>query len=144
MDVQKYLRDEIKGKSVVLVGNARFGVDRSAFVDSHEIVFRFNLFAGQGYSERLCGEKTTHWSNNLGRDRRHREQRLLHWKQLQSHASPLTVLTPMAEDEHERLKAWILLYEKMGVSLLYPDSDLAMPPGSTLKKPSVGFYMAIR
>src|SRR5262245_15307411 len=142
MDLQKYLCDEIKGKSVVLVGNATFRIDKSTFVDSHEIVFRFNLFAGRGYSERLCGEKTTHWSNNLVRDQRHREERPRHWKLLRSLTPPPTVLTPSAKDK--RLKTWIPLYEKMGVSLLYPESDLDMPRGSTPKEPSVGFYMAIR
>jgi hypothetical protein len=32
----------------------------------------------------------------------------------------------------------------MGASLLYPDVDLAMPPGSTSMEPSVGFYTAMR
>jgi len=144
MDLQEYIRSEIRGKSVVLVGNARFGVDRSAFIDSHEIVFRFNLFAGQGYSEELCGKKTTHWCNNLVREWQHREGRPRHWELLQSLTPPPTVLTPSAEDKHKRLKTWIPLYERMGVSLLYPDSDLAVPPGSTSKEPSVGFYTAIR
>lgn len=142
MDLQKYLRDEFTGKSVVLVGNAPFRVDQSEFIDSHAIVIRFNLFFDQGYKQKLCGKKVTHWCNNLVRERQHRAERPRYWSLLKSLSPSPVVFTPSAEVK--RLRTWIPLYESMGATLYYPDIDLAMPAGSTQMEPSVGFYTAMR
>ena len=145
MDFQQYLRNTIKGKTVILVGNAPFQRNCSDLVDSHDCVFRFNLFSRNGYADGLCGNKTTHWCNNLGRNpRSHREQRRHHCELVKQIQPIPVVLVASAEDKSGRLRTAKTWYPEQGLSLIYPDSHLTIPPSATTKEPSVGFYMAYR
>ncbi len=144
MDLQEFIRDTIKGKSVVLVGNGRFQRNCSEFIDVHQCVFRFNLFSKNGYLDGLCGTRTTHWCNNLGRrPRSHREERSEHCEMVKAMAPMPVVLTHSYEDRHGRLKTARRWYPEQGVELLYPDSHLPMPIDLN-GEPSAGFYMACR
>jgi hypothetical protein len=54
------------------------------------------------------------------------------------------VLVASAEDKFGRLRTAKRWYPEQGLSLIYPDSHLTIPPSATTKEPSVGFYMACR
>ena len=144
MDLQEFIRDTIKGKSAVLVGNGRFLRQCSEFIDAHQCVFRFNLFSENGYLNGLCGTRTTHWCNNLGRrPRSHREKRRKHCELVKAMIPIPVVLTYSYEDRLGRLKTAIQWYSEQGIKLLCPDSHLPMPIDLN-GEPSAGFYMACR
>jgi len=144
MDLQQFIRNTIKGKLVVLVGNARFQRDCSEFIDAHDCVFRFNLFSENGFFEGLSGSRFTHWCNNLGRNPRpHRERRRQHCEMIKKLTPRPVVLTHSHEDRHGRLKFAQRWYPEQGIELLYPDSHLQMPI-DLQGEPSAGFYMACR
>ena len=46
--------------SIAVVGNGALLRDFGEFIDTHDVVIRFNAFEIDGYESR-CGRKTTHW-----------------------------------------------------------------------------------
>ena len=64
MDLQAILREKCFGKTVIVVGNATFSRDLR-FVDSHDVIFRFNQFNREWFG--LNGRRVDFWFNNLGR-----------------------------------------------------------------------------
>lgn len=46
--------------SIAVVGNGELCRDFGSFIDSHDVVIRFNGFQIQGYEAR-CGRRVTHW-----------------------------------------------------------------------------------
>lgn len=139
MDMQAYLRAALAGKTVILVGNAPFTRDRATFIDSHDVVFRFNQFRRDWFG--LNGQRIDYWFNNLGRKGvAWRAENCTFAKQL----NPAVIVgTPHEDDKLKRLKDAIAYYPHYGLDLIYPDSGIPTRH-VTAKQPSTGFYTAIR
>ncbi len=58
-----FFENELKDKKIAIVGNANTetGSSNGRFIDSHDIVFRFNNFASRTSYEKDYGKKTTVW-----------------------------------------------------------------------------------
>jgi len=139
MDMQAYLRDTLAGKRVILVGNADFRRDRGGFIDSHDVVFRFNEFKREWFG--LNGRRIDYWFNNLGRKGvRWRKGHCAFAKELNP---AVAVGTPHENDSLRRMKDAIAYYPQYGLDLIYPDSGLPTEH-ITPKQPSTGFYTALR
>jgi len=145
LNLEQYIGQHFRRKTIVLVGNARFQRDRSAMIDAHDIVIRFNCFDRNGFKEQLCGRCMTHWCVNLdtGRksktDHKQRDQ-LCH--EVRVINPEVVVLTPFQNDKHNRLPDVVRYYSDRGLPLSFPHATLRHP--LTLRKrqhPSVGFYM---
>ena len=143
MDLQSYLQAHIAGKRTILVGNAPFQRDRSVWIDEHDIVFRFNLFAKPWFASGLAGQKLDFWFNNLDRTMEGQRQRRTHLELATSLNPNYVVGTPHENDKHDRLLSATAFYLQHGKSLVFPDERLPTPFLGH-KQPSTGFYTVFR
>ena len=137
MDMQEWLREICRGKRVILVGNAEFSRDRGDFIDSRDLVFRFNQFNRSWFG--LNGKRLDCWFNNLVR-------RGAPWRSehcvIAKHLNSSSIVGTPHEDDG-RLADALAFYLRYGMDLVFP--DFGIPTESmTPKQPSTGFYTALR
>lgn len=134
VDLVTYIRENLSGKSVVLVGNAPFTDDRSPFIDDHEVVVRFNLFKDYEYGK--SGTRFTHWVLN----HRTRQDTALRRRRCElALRMAVTALTPYECCWGDGLDNAVSYYRQWGIALLQPDVELI---AEGRKQPSIGYYMA--
>lgn len=148
MNVQAYIREQFAGKRVVLVGNAPFGENCSRFIDSHDVVIRFNLFGSDWFQAGMSGRKLDIWAVNLDSGRKRnavararRDSLIALCRQVRADHPNVVLMTPNADDKHRRLKDAIDFYGAQGLGLLHADENCGVPLSS---EPSVGFYTSFR
>jgi hypothetical protein len=139
MDLQAILRETCFGKSVIVVGNAKFSRDRADFVDSHDLIFRFNEFHREWFG--LNGHRIDFWFNNLGR-------RGVGWRDghcaLVKTMNPSVIVgTPHEQDGLNRLHDARSYYPQHGIQFVFPDEKLETAT-VTPKQPTTGFYTIYR
>ena len=143
MDMQEYIRVNIVGKgTVILVCGAKFEKDHSDLIDSHDIVFRFNLFNDKGFAQRLCGSKITYWCINARTNPTERRGRDPHCEIVRRVNPQVTVLTPFSHVS-EDLKSY---FQTKELPLVFAAKELEHDWFQRLKpsKASTGLYMACR
>lgn len=148
MDLQAYVREQLAGKRIILVGNAPFTENCSRFIDDHDIVVRFNLFSCNGFAEGRSGHKFDYWFVNLDTGRKNNSKAKARKAALIEECARAKRLAPppqlhcaSAEDTHGRLGDAIRFYAAQGFELLWPDTHIEC---ASPKEPSVGFYTACR
>ena len=147
MSLEQHIEHELRGKTVVLVGNAEFTSDKSKLIDGHDRVIRFNFFNEKPWFPRgLCGERMTDLCVNLGTGRKKLADRLRHEAKCQATRSinaDTVVLTPYMNDKHNRLPDVQAFYPSQGLTVIWPDIELTYPLRLRRRQTaSVGFYMS--
>ncbi len=143
MNLHEYIGKNLKGKSIVLVGNAKFKNNKSELIDGHDEVVRFNLFKKEWFEKGRCGTRTTQLCVNLDRSRRDASARDALCRWVKEHCPEVPVLTPYVNDRHDRLPALQSYYADRSSPLFFPELELPHPLKlDPQQHPSTGFYMA--